>query len=109
MSKKVFVSLPMYGRTDEDILEEQQKIFDNYVNSGLHKKGEEFELLETFFSDQDHDEEDRLWYLGLSIQKLSEADIVIFADGWERSNGCQIEHYVCIMYRIPYIIADFAL
>ena len=33
-----------------------------------------------------------------SIKLLSEADIVIFAKGWEEARGCIIEHECCEKY-----------
>ena len=104
--ERIFVSLPMYGRSEEEIREHQQKIFDAHVSSPLRSKDTKFELIDTVFSHPDHDDEDRLWYLGRSIQKLSQADLVIFADGWTESYGCQIEHYVCVLYGIRYIVPE---
>lgn len=40
--------------------------------------------------------------LGMSIELMSDADLVIFAEGWQYARGCRIEHRVCQDYNIPY-------
>ena len=38
--------------------------------------------------------------LGKSISLMSEADLVVFAPGWENARGCRIEHEVAKEYGI---------
>ena len=91
---KVFISQPMNGKTDEQIREERR-----IVEIRLHRKlNEKFEILDTVF---DLDEGTHpLVYLGKSIEKMAEADIVCFMDGWGMARGCVIEHEVALKYNL---------
>ena len=98
--RKLFVSLPMRGRDDIDVLSERQDL-KKMVEDELN---EEFELIESFIQDNPPEEvNDACWYLGNSIVKLSEADLVIFSQDWRNATGCIIEHMVCAFYNIPYV------
>ena len=44
-----------------------------------------------------------VWYLGKSIQLLSQADIVYFGEGWDEASGCRIEHEIAKVYGIDII------
>ena len=103
--RKLFVSLPMKGRDSIDILSEQEDL-KQMVEDELD---EEFELIESF--EQDNPPEgvnDACWYLGKSITKLSEADLVIFSQDWRNATGCIIEHMACAFYNIPYVDVEMA-
>ena len=39
-----------------------------------------------------------MYYLAKSIEAMSEADIVIFANGWEETRGCRIEFEIAKQY-----------
>lgn len=85
--KKVFISQPMRGKTDEEILKEREKAIK------MLKKiiKEEFEVLETVFDDFDENAQP-LNYLARSIDFLAKADIAYFVKGWENARGCKIEN-----------------
>ena len=99
--KKLFVSLPMRDRTEEDIRCEQEMLRDIVEK----EFDEEFELIETFEAgvEPPSDVKNGCWYLGQSICKLALADLVIFSDSWKAAPGCLIEHMVCALYDIPYV------
>ena len=97
MSKKLFISLPMNGISEVDILTTRDTIYQ------AMKKVGDFELLETYFRDDPPANAGRLWYLGKSVQDLSRADLVIFAPNWTTAKGCVVEHLICEVYKIPYI------
>ena len=75
MTKKVFISFPMSGKTFEEIVEERDNI--------LKKIKEKFssqidvELINSIY--ECPFEHKPLWYLGWSIQAMSEADIAVFS------------------------------
>jgi len=96
--KKLFISQPMKGKTNEEILEVREKI----VEMAQMMFGETFEVIDSFFKDEPADAEP-LWYLGKSLQLLSTADLVIFAPGWEDARGCKIEHTCAAEYGRDYI------
>ena len=86
--KKLFISQPMKGKTDEQILRDRQEVislFDDVI------------VLDTFFKDSPHDAKP-LWFLGESIKLLAEADIVYFCKDWHKYNGCVIEHECAVRY-----------
>ncbi len=96
---KVFVSLPMRGIETEKIRARQKEIFERY-------RMPSWELMDTCEEDPNAEEDNRLWYLGRSIQMLGNADAVIFANDWRLANGCIIEHLVAHAYDIPCLYED---
>lgn len=97
MSKKMFISLPMRGHTIEEIRKRQNFIYE-IANKVMEDK---YELIDTICTDEPDNPDNKLWYLGGSIRLLGEADIVIFAAGWARANGCVVERAICGLYNIP--------
>ena len=86
---KVFVSLPMKGRAEQEVKKDIQGIFNDYKeNSGL----ENLELVDTFIKESPPEEvRPTFWYRTKSLQLLLESDIVIAAYKWEDSPGCILE------------------
>lgn len=92
--KKIFISQPMRGKTDEEILKERDAaVF--YVQELFNDR--EIEVIDSFFKDAPHDAKP-LWYIGKSIQLMADADIVFFAEGWKDARGCKIEHECAVQY-----------
>lgn len=96
--KKIFISQPMRGKTDGEILEERNKA----IEAVRMKLGEEVEVIDSFFQDAPV-EAKPLWYLGESLKCLAEADVAYFAEGWENARGCVIEYDSAHAYGIPVI------
>lgn len=68
--KKLFISQPMRGKTDEEILKERKVLIaDVYMK--IH---EEIEVIESFFEGAPADATP-LWYLGESLKLLGTADL----------------------------------
>lgn len=96
--KKLFISCPMKGRTEENIK--------NTMNR-LHKLAEvvfdqELEVIQSYIPGNAPDAANRpVWYLGESIKLLSEADyfVGVYTDYFK---GCRIEHEVARFYGIPF-------
>ena len=93
--KKLFISQPMRGKTDEEILKERKAAIEAVENA----IGEPVEVIESFIQGAPADAKP-LWYLGESIKMLSEADIAYFAKGWEEARGCRIERMCALKYDI---------
>lgn len=89
---KIFVSMPMNGKTDERIredFEEKKKylkerwgfnpemVIDSIIGDGITNL---------------------VKYLATSIDLMADADLVFFALGWEQARGCRIEHEVAVAY-----------
>ena len=89
MSKTIFISQPMNGRTDEEIRHERAALV-LWTKEHLQ---EDVTALETFFDD-----------FGLAakpLDYLARADVAIFAPGWQKARGCRIEHQCAEDYDIP--------
>ena len=95
---KVFISQPMTGLTNEEILKVRNNVItyltDGYIFGGIN---EEIEFIDSFIQDSN---EKPLYLLGKALEKLSTADICVFVDGWKESRGCKIEHECCVQYGI---------
>lgn len=90
---KVFISQPMYGLSDKQILDIRDgiKLF-------LEQNG--FEVIDSFLKD---DDKNRIEMLGKSIELLGQADYIYLSKGWENSKGCRIECEVAREYGIPVV------
>ena len=100
--KKLFISQPMRGKTDEEILSVRQKA----IESAERHLGEKVEVIDSFFRDAPVDA-NPLWYLAKSLELLSTADVVYFAKDWENARGCRIENTCAIEYGIELVIEDY--
>ena len=100
--KKLFISQPMRGLTDDEIL----KARDEIKNRAEKIVGEPLELINSFFEDYPEEiiKSIPVWYLGKSIQLLSQADFVYFASDWRNARGCRIEYEIANAYGIKVII-----
>lgn len=95
--KKLFVSVPMKGRTEEEIkasIQKMKKIAEIY-------EGEELELIDSYIEDNPpQNNNEAVWYLGESLKKLAQADVFVGIDDvWDWS-GCYIESEVAVRYEI---------
>ena len=99
--KKIFISQPMRGLTDEEILNKRQEIMKNAEK--VIK--EPVELIDSFIEDypKEINKHIPVFYLGKSIQFLSQADIAYFGGDWRNARGCKIEHEVAKQYGIEII------
>lgn len=95
--KKLFVSIPMKGRSEEEIRKSIAKM-KNIVEA---YEGEEVELIDSYVKDNPPENNNQaLWYLGESIKKLSEADIMVTIDDRYSWNGCVVEYEAACRYGI---------
>lgn len=99
--KKLFISQPMKGKTDEEILAVREKA----IKSAERQIGEPVEIIDSFFQSAPADAKP-LWFLGKSLELLAGADIAYFAKGWQEARGCKIENTCAIEYGIP-VIEDY--
>jgi hypothetical protein len=91
---KVFISQPMKNRTNEEIEIERKKIVDL-----IKKHFSSAEIIDSFMKDAPVNA-NPLWYLSKSIEFLSQADLAVFAEGYEAARGCSIEHSCAKEYGI---------
>ena len=100
--KKLFISQPMRGKTNEEILAVREKA----IASVERELGEKVEVIDSFFKDAPT-EAKPLWYLAKALGLLATADVAYFAKGWEEARGCRIENTCAIEYGIPLVIEDY--
>lgn len=109
--KKLFVSVPMKGRTEEEIkasIQKMKKIAEIY-------EGEELELIDSYIEDNPpKDSKEAVWFLGESLKKLAQADVFMGICESYDWNGYCIEmetanKYGIKAYTIParYVIDDY--
>lgn len=91
---KLFISQPMNGRSDEEILAERENAIE-YVKV---LTGEEVEVLDSLFDFPDGTHP--LYSLAKSLEMLSQADLAYFCAGWDTARGCMIEHRCAVEYGI---------
>ena len=95
--KKLFVSVPMKGRTEEKIkasIQKMKKIAEIY-------EGEELELIDSYIEDNPpKDNNQAIWFLGKSLEKLATADVFIGIEDTWNWNGCAIEYETARRYGI---------
>lgn len=101
--KKLFVSVPMRGRTEEEIkasIQKMKKIAEIY-------EGEELELIDSYIEDNPpKDSKEAVWYLGESLKKLAQADVFIGIDEAYDWNSCNIERDTAQRYGVKTYIAS---
>lgn len=95
--KKLFISCPMKGRTEENIrksMEQMHKIAEIIFDQQL-------EVIPTYIEDHPPvNNNQAVWYLGKSIQLLAEADFFIGIDYSDFYSGCIIESEIARRYGI---------
>lgn len=100
--KKYFISQPMNDKTDEEIKETRALIQEKVVEMF---PDDEWEVIDSFFEGAPH-EAKPLWFLGKSIQCLSQADVIVMAKDWYKYRGCKAEWYIATRYGIDVIYMD---
>lgn len=90
--KKVMISQPMKGKTNDQIREEREELAARLAEEGL-------QVIDTIIKDDaPKDTDEAIYYLAKSIEFMSKVDLVVFMKGWERARGCKIEHEVAVEY-----------
>ena len=107
--KKIFLSLPMSGRSDEEIMTQIEEMKAKFLLKNPLDKCEEIVFVDNLENDIDPSrcvdvKTEPLLYLGEAIRKLAYCDGVYFGKGWSKARGCLIEMEVCVKYDIPYFI-----
>lgn len=96
---KVFISQPMRGKSDEEIVEERDWAYQHILNK--HGKDSTM-IIESY--DPAMQFTSPVEALSKSLAMLADADVAYFMDGWQVARGCYIERNVCEAYGIP--VAD---
>ena len=96
--KKLFASVPMRERTEEEIREsfaKMKRIAEAY-------EGESLELIDTWIAEEPPEgaKTSAVWYLGKSLEMLSTADVYIGVSTYGYFPGCYVEEEVAQLYKI---------
>lgn len=98
--KKLFVSVPMKDRRQEDILHSIKRMHE----IAEIMIGEKLEIIPTYIQEGAPDGcKEPVWYLGESLKKLSQADYMAKTDLSWQYPGCHTESEVADLYGIPTI------
>lgn len=97
---KVFISQPMNGKDEKTILDERAKMFQKVQ---AKYPTESIELIDSYIPEAcpANRKHRGSWYLGKSLEFLSEADLAVFAPGFEKAKGCLVEYITAKFYGIP--------
>lgn len=95
--KKLFISVPMKGRTEENIRKSMEKM--HRIAEAVWEQ--ELEVIPSYFAgDPPQDVKQVIWYLGKSIQLMAEADYFIGTPNAGTYMGCAVEREVAYRYNI---------
>jgi hypothetical protein len=92
--KKVMLSQPMAGKTDNEIIATRERAVKHLEALG-------YEVVNTLFTDEWYSRENMekrgvvqipLCFLAKSLENMSLCHVAYFCDGWENARGCRIEH-----------------
>lgn len=98
MPIKVFISQPMAGKINEEIVSERVTLIDK-----ARSRFGDVDVIESYMPGCPESKNEALYMLGKSLCKLSEADVAVFAKGWEDARGCRIENQAAIDYGLDVI------
>ena len=100
---RLFISQPMRGKTDEEILAVREKA----IKSAQKHFDEPVEVIDSFFQEAPSEGNRGLYLLGKSLELMATADAVYFAKDWEQYRGCRIENQCAIEYGLD-VIEDYS-
>lgn len=96
--KRLYISQPMEGKTDAEILSERESA----IKSAERELKGKVEVIDSFFQNVPAGTTPLL-IIRESIKLLLTADVVYFAKGWESAMACRIEHEYATEYGITII------
>jgi hypothetical protein len=108
MIKKVMISQPMAGKSEEEIVSTRDKAIKVLL-------GKQHGIINTHFTDEWYSQkkmEERgvvqipLCFLAKSIENMSLCNAAYFCKGWEKARGCKIEHDIAVAYGLEIIYED---
>lgn len=95
--KKLFVSVPMKGRTEAEIKDSIAKM--KIIAEAYY--GEELELIDSYISENPPlGVNEPVWYLAKSLELLATADVFIGLDSAWIFPGCEVENSVAKRYGV---------
>lgn len=96
---KVFISLPMRGKSKEEVRSRQDYILNQFLERHNIINAEFIDsYIKAVPLDLVGKKQEGAWCLGDSIKQMSFADVVIFSKDYQSAKGCMIEHVICMEY-----------
>lgn len=108
MNKKVMLSQPMAGKTDEEIVATRERAI-----RVLESRG--YEVINTLFTDEWYSEEAMesrgvvnrpLCFLAKSLENMSLCHAAYFCKGWSSARGCRLELEAAKAYGLQIIYEE---
>lgn len=115
MYKNIFISQPMTGKSEEEILATRQKEIDK-IHQLFDADGVEINIIASYIDDatrkhfKEHVSDDINWdifWLSQSLERLAMADMIWLCDGWEYSKGCNVELECAIQYGLCIVYPEY--
>ena len=117
MYKNIFISQPMTGKSEEEILATRQKAIDK-IHQLFDADGEQVNIIASYINDATRKRfEERasdninwdIYWLSHSLQRLALADMIWLCDGWEYSKGCNVELECAISYGLDIVYPEWGV
>ena len=117
MYKNIFISQPMTGKSEEEILATRQKAIDK-IHQLFDADGEQVNIIASYINDatrknfEEHVSDNINWdiyWLSQSLERLAIADTVWLCEGWEYSKGCNIELECAIQYGLNIVYPEWGV
>ena len=115
MYKNIFISQPMTGKSEEEILATRQKEIEK-IHQLFDADGVEINIIDSYIDDatrkhfKEHVSDDINWdifWLSQSLERLAMADMIWLCDGWEYSKGCNVELECAIQYGLVIVYPEY--
>lgn len=94
--KKIYISQPMRGRATNDIIAERKALI---ADAAVALQTDDVEVLDTYRGA--YTDKHPLRLLAWALEKMADADAVIFAPGWRDARGCRVERLTAAEYGLP--------
>ena len=113
----IFISQPMTGKSEEEILATRQKAIDE-IHQLFDADGVEINIIASYIDDatrkhfKEHVSDDINWdifWLSQSLERLAMADMIWLCDGWEYSKGCNVELECAMQYGISIVYPEYII
>ena len=117
MYKNIFISQPMSGKSEEEILATRQKEIEK-IHQLFDADGVEINIIASYIDDatrkhfKEHVSDDINWdilWLSQSLERLAMADMIWLCDGWEYSKGCNVELECATQYGLDSVYSDLII
>ena len=117
MYKNIFISQPMTGKSEEEILATRQKEIEK-IHQSFEADDVEINIIPSYIDDatrkhlQKYTSDDINWdifWLSQSLERLAMADMIWLCDGWEHSKGCNIEFACAIQYGLGIVYSGWGV